>query len=438
MTSRFVIFFLISSVIFTITACAGPRANISPQREAAMLYAKASELQDADLYDEASAQFEEYVKKFPESKSADNAKLEIANGLFQQGKYDEAIAAYQEILDTYPESDAADQAMLSIGDSHFYQQKGDQAIEAYQKVLQKYPRFGVSAADMAQDRIDAIQGIEEDMQIIEEGPEDQRDNAQYDIADTYFMVFGNYEQAIGEFQKVLDQWPKSEMADEALWKIGDCYWNIATRQLPSKIISDEQNAYIRLIEIYDRFPQIAGLEMFRLDVHWPAGKRGDSYELAYAQARRIVNKYKGIKERKVTDYLPENYRKAFESWLDVIYKYPNTDVAAVALKRIALSFLDLGNLYYNMGIRHFGCILYRESLMTMPTPQGHLAMARYYANITSTSGQSWAYRMAFAHIKKAEEMTSPSSPLANEISWAKEWANYKMRIEVLENLSSDK
>ena len=56
-TSRFfsVIF------IFTLAACAGVRAPLTPQQE----YARASQLQDAEFYEEASAQFEEYVKKYP-------------------------------------------------------------------------------------------------------------------------------------------------------------------------------------------------------------------------------------------------------------------------------------------------------------------------------------------------------------------------------------
>lgn len=175
------------------------------------------------------------------------------------------------------------------------------------------------------------------------------------------------------------------------------------------------------------------LKTFHLDVHWPAGKRGDSYELAYAQVRRIISKYPDIKERKTTEFLPENYRKAFEAWQDVIYTYSHTDTATVMPERIAHALVDLGNLYYNMGLKHFGCVLFRDSLMAMPTSQGHLGMARYYANITSTSGQPWAYRRAFYHLNKAEELTPPSSRMANEVSWAKEWMNYKMRIEALES-----
>ena len=415
-----------------LTACAGIRVPMTPQQEADMLYAKASELHEAESYDEAGIQFEEFVRKYPESNSADNAKLRIADGYFQQGKYEEAIKVYQEIIDTYPEGDASDRALLSIGDAYFAQQKNDKAIEMYEELLLKYTRLSTRVAVSAQDRINAVEDMEEDMRILREGADAEKDNAQYDIASIYFTVFGNYESAREEFQKVVDKWPRSELADDALWQVGECYWNIAARQLPSRAFSKEQLAYIDLIEIYDRYPQLAGLEMFHLDVHWPAGKRGDSYELAYAQVRRIVNKYPDIKEKKVMDFLPENYSKAFEAWQDVIYTYSHTDTAAAAPERLALALVDLGNLYCNMGLKHFGYILFRESLTIVRTPEGHLGMARYYANITSTSGLPWAYRRAFSHIKEAEKLTPPNSSMANEVSWAKEWMHYKMRIEALE------
>jgi len=423
-------------ILSILAACAGPRGNMTPQQEADMLYSKASQLHEAEFYDEAGGQFEEYVRKYPESNNADNAKLQIANGYYQQGDYEKAIASYQEIADTYPQGDTADQALLRIGDVYFAQQKNDEAIEAYERLLLKYPRFSTQAAIVAQDRMNAVGDMEENLRIIREGADSDKDNAQYDIGNIYLTVFNDYEQARTEFQKVVDQWPKSELADNALWKVGDCYWSIATEQVPSRNFSEEQLAYIQLIETYEKYPQLTGLEMFRLGgVHWPAGKKGDSYELAYAQVRRIVNKHPGIKKMRTTDILPIAYRKAFEAWQDVIYNYSHTDTAAAAPQFIAQAFVDLGNLYYNMGMKHFASLLFRESLMTMPSPEGHLGMARYYANITSTSGLPWAYRRAFYHIKEAEKMTPPDSSTANEVSWAKEWMNYKMRIESLEGWS---
>jgi len=420
-------------VLLALVGCSSIMSPMTQQQEADTLYARANELHEAGLYDEASAQFEEYVKQYPEKTRADNAKLQIANGYFQQKEYDKAIEVYQEIVDMYPGGDASDWALLYIGDVYFVQQKMDEAIGAYERLLLKYPRFSTRVATSAQSRMTAIEDIEEDMRIINEGDEGQRDNAQYDIASIYFNVFGDCASALEGYQKVVDSWPDSELADDALWKMGDCYWNIASQQLPSRNISQEQQAYISLLEIYDRYPQLKGLDLFRLDAHWPAGKRGDSYELSYAQVRRIVNKYPGIKGKRTTDYLPENYKRAFQTWYDVIKIYPDTDTAVAAPESIALALVDIGNLYYNMRLKHFGCILFRESLMVMPTAEGHLGMARYYANITSTSGLPWAYRRAFYHIKEAEKLTPPDSGMASEVGWAKEWMNYKMRIEALES-----
>lgn len=421
-------------ILLALVGCAGTNAPMTPQQE----YDEAILLHDAEAYEEANAQFEEYVRKYPESNNADNAKLQIANGHSQQGKYAEAIAVYEEILVSYPEGDAADQASLAIGDSYFAQGETNAAIEAYEKLLLKYPRFSTQIAVSAQNRMNAAEDIEEDMRIISQGADAEKDNAQYDIANIYFTVFGDYHRAKEEFQKVVDQWPRSELADEALWNIGECHWKIAAQWLPSKSFSNEHDAYMRLIKVYDRYPQLAGLGMFRLGgVHWPAGKRGDSYELSYAQVRRIVNKYPGIKEKRTSDFFSADYGKAFRAWDDVIQIYSHTNMAAAAPDRIARAFIDLGNLYYNMGLKHFAYILFRESLMARLTPEGHLGMARYYANMTSTSGLPWAYRRAFFHIKKAEELTSPDSSMANEVSWAKEWMNYKMRIESLEDWPSN-
>lgn len=421
-------------ILIFLAACAGPRAPLTPQEE----FAEASLLHNAELYDQANIQLEEYVKKYPESDSADNAMLKIADSYYQQGEYEKAITAYREVLSSYPEGDAADQATLVIGDIYFAQNNIDDAFESYEEILLKYPRYNSQVATEANDRMSGIEEIEEDMRIIREGAEEEKDNAQYDIANIYYTIFENYEKAREEFQKVVDQWPRSELADDALWNVGECYWKIAGQRLPSRSFSNEHQAYIRLLEIYDKYPQLTGLRMFHLDVHWPAGRRGDSYEQSYAQTRRIVNKYPGIKDKRTTDFLPDGYRAAFQTWNSVMQLYSHTDTAALGRKKIALAFMDIGNLYHNMGLKHFAYILFRESLATKRTAEGHLGMARYYANITSTSGLPWAYRRAFFHIKKAQEMTPPDSSMANEISWAKEWMNYKMRIEALESWPEDR
>ncbi len=429
----FGIYIILILVSATLISCAGFRANLTPQQEADMLYAKASQLKDDDSLDESSAYFEEYAKKYPESKRADNAKLQVAHTYVQQGNYDEAIATYQEVVSSYPESDGSDRALLEIGDIYFIQQKFDEAVEAYNKLLVKYPRFSIDIAVKAHDRVTAVQDMRENIKILEEGKDEDKDNAQYDIADIYFAIFMGYEKAKDEFRKIVDNWPKSELADDALWRIAECYWNMASQQLPSPSYTAEHKAFIELNQIYDRFPQLRGIRQFKLDPHWPTREPSEEYRLSYKVVRQLVNKYPGIQDKSITDFIPENYKNAFDNWQKIIYNYSYTDRATEATMRIAQGLIDLGNLYYNTGDKRFAGMFFKESLRVMPTPAGHLGMARYYGNITSVSAPAWAYRRAFRHISEAEKMTPPNSPMADKISWAKEWMNYKMRIEGLES-----
>ena len=41
-------------ILSILAACAGPRGNMTPQQEADMLYSRASQLHEAEFYDEAS------------------------------------------------------------------------------------------------------------------------------------------------------------------------------------------------------------------------------------------------------------------------------------------------------------------------------------------------------------------------------------------------
>jgi TolA-binding protein len=433
MKSDFIVYLMIVFVIFIFVSCAGPRMSMTPQQEADMLYEKAIQLSDNESYDEAGISFEEYAKKYPESKRADNAKLQAGNGYFQQGNYDQAIAIYQEILEQYPESDGSDHALLAIGDVYFAQQKFDEAINAYNIIIDKYPRYGVEIAIKARSRIIALQDMQENIKILNEGKDEDKDNAQFDIADIYFTTFADYNKAKEEYKKLVDRFPKSELADDAIWKIAECYWNLASQQIPSLNFSAEHKAFIELNQIYDRFPQLRGIRQFKLEPHWPTNQPSEEYRLSYKIVRQLVNKYPGVQNKSIIDFIPQDYKNAFENWQEILYKYSYTDKAIETPMRIAQAFIDLGNLYYNLGDKRFAGMFFKESLKIVPTPAGHLGMARYYGSIASVSAPAWAYRRAFAHITQAEKMTPPNSPLADKISWTKEWMNYKMRLEALES-----
>lgn len=410
-----------------------PKAPVSTQEAADMLYLKATSLQDNEEYDKATDEFEALVGRYPNSNNADNAQLEIGNNYRIQGEYDKAIPAYEMLLGKYPQSDVVDYTLLGIGDSYLDLGERAKAIETYQKLIDKYPYLNNEVAEEAQNRIDMLKEIEKYEEVIESGDKDMRDNAQYQIGNIYFSVFNDYDKAIEEFNKVVENYPQSELADDAMWMVGECYWAKATYE-PLAGETREQQAFIRVQYITNRYPQLVELDRYDTDgyPHWPAGKRGDRYEIYFAEVRRLLTKYPDLKNWSFQDFIPENYKNALDMWSSLILKYPNTDTAANAPKNISEKITEVGKLYYANGTPHFASILFKESLQIWPSPEAHIYLAYYYADVHDYT--SWTYYKAriFSHIKEAEKLVPPNSDLALDLKNLKSWMNYRTRLKSLE------
>jgi tol-pal system protein YbgF len=160
-----------------------------------------------------------------------------------------------------------------------------------------------------------------------------RDEAQYWIAWSYFRK-KNYEKAIGEFQRVIQQYPRSPLVPSSLLKMGDGYYNL-------KRYGQATNIYLQLIKEYPKSKEapeadygiilcllqekkreafVARVESFvkRYPQHPLAGQAliqlGDSYE-----------------QNRMSDRATKTYR-------ELIDLYPNGEGAEEAQFRMALLF----------------------------------------------------------------------------------------------------
>lgn len=61
-------------------------------------------------------------------------------GDFAGSQYAAAIAAWQQVLKNYPDSESADDAQFHIGEAEFLQNRFEQAVDAYNAVIQNYPK----------------------------------------------------------------------------------------------------------------------------------------------------------------------------------------------------------------------------------------------------------------------------------------------------------
>ena len=105
----------------------------------------------AGKYQDAVAQFNNFLVTYPDSPRADSAQYWLGEAYYVNKQFDQAINEYQKLVAAYPSSQKVSQAMLKIG---FCQQEMGQTAQAratLQEVLQRYP--GTTSARMAEDRL---------------------------------------------------------------------------------------------------------------------------------------------------------------------------------------------------------------------------------------------------------------------------------------------
>ena len=221
------------------------KVPVSEQEAAGRLYLKPMNLQNDEEYNEAATEFKQFVAKYPRSDDVDNAQLQIGNSYRNQNDYEAAIEAYR-LVDR--DGDAVDEATLAIGDAYLMLGRQSDALVSYRELADKYPYFNNDFAHAAQDRIDTLIQLDTLHKDLKTPPSAQRDNAQYQIAKLYFNI-GHYDTASREFEKVYIDYPDSELADDALWMRGECYWQKARQKLVPSFQTPEQEAFIRVQRI---------------------------------------------------------------------------------------------------------------------------------------------------------------------------------------------
>jgi tol-pal system protein YbgF len=129
--------------------------KVAPQAAAeGDLYQKALDLTSSSQYLEAAAGFETFLKQFPQSSFAANAKLWIAECYFSTGDYRRAIKEYQAFIEKYPRSDKVPEAIFKQGRSFAQLGMAEDAAAFYQKVISMAPHS--AAATQAQEQLERL------------------------------------------------------------------------------------------------------------------------------------------------------------------------------------------------------------------------------------------------------------------------------------------
>ncbi len=95
--------------------------------------------------------FEEYLRQYPDTDLADNARYWIGECYYAEGKFEEAVQAFNKVVTRYPTGNKVPRAMLKAGYAQLELGKKDDAKKMFQKVLDAYPLS--SEADQAKAKL---------------------------------------------------------------------------------------------------------------------------------------------------------------------------------------------------------------------------------------------------------------------------------------------
>lgn len=105
-------------------------------------------------YDEAIAEYQQFVARYPNSLYVANARYWLAQIYAVQGRTDEAELEYLNVAQKHTESSKAADAWLKLGQLYERQAKTDKAMNAYNQVVTQYSDS--TAAKMAENRLQVL------------------------------------------------------------------------------------------------------------------------------------------------------------------------------------------------------------------------------------------------------------------------------------------
>jgi tol-pal system protein YbgF len=106
-------------------------------------------------YDVAIEGFEEFIKQYPDSPNADNARYWVGECYYSMGDLARAETEFGRVIVEYPDGNKVPSAAYKLGMVRVAQGRADDARAQFRQVVEKYP--GTNEARLAADRLRAME-----------------------------------------------------------------------------------------------------------------------------------------------------------------------------------------------------------------------------------------------------------------------------------------
>lgn len=242
--------------------------------------------------DRAVQTFRKLIADYPNSPLRDAYAFNIGS-IYREKEMDSlAIEELKPFGSRYPNSQLLPQATFTIGDAYYNMEAFDSALVYYRLVLDRYPNSVIvpEALEAVRFTLNALDRGGEAVAIIDSFQARNPDRIPADSLNYRKAVIvleaGNFADAIVRFGRIVDEFPKSPLAPEALVGIGRAYEYMGRRD--SALLF-----YNRVVEAHGTAPaaerariEAAGLHLRAQE--WPAASDGYSgFVTAYPTSERI-------------------------------------------------------------------------------------------------------------------------------------------------------
>jgi len=185
------------------------------------IYNIGSRLKAQKRWVEALHVLETFVDSFPRHAQAGQALTTIGQIHQTNEAWQDAIAAYQRVMDEFPSGNWVRQAKWSIAECRINLSQWRQAMDAYQAYLGSYVKDKRAAE--ASRRMGVAKDLARYQALVDEKGQRKAFDAQFQIARIVHEQLSNPTKAIIEYRKVAANWPKTHLADDALFEVGKIY-----------------------------------------------------------------------------------------------------------------------------------------------------------------------------------------------------------------------
>lgn len=230
---RFPIVLLI--VIGLVAGCSALETRPDPPEK---MLADAITLSQNKNYGEAIKVLKDLLQEYPDSPERVEALLLLANCHFLFNEYQEAKFHYQRFIELYPAHPKSDQAMYyrALCDFNMMdlatrdQTPTENALRGFQKLIDEHPDspYAQKARDKKRVCLEKLA------------------HNQMEIARFYYRT-SSYISAINRFKTLIDKYPEQTFIDEAIFLLGESYYN-------EQNFEDARKFYAQLVKKYPRSP----------------------------------------------------------------------------------------------------------------------------------------------------------------------------------------